>query len=38
MKATAPAKNNPLFNINLSGFLPDFYLDAVEVTVNGVLC
>ena len=34
----APAKDNPLFTIVLSGFPPDFYLGAVEVTIEGVLC
>ena len=34
----APAKNDPLFTIFVSGFPPDFYLGAVEVTIKEVLC
>ena len=30
----APAKDNPLFTIVLSGFPPDFYLGAVEVNID----
>ncbi|KAK4003515.1 hypothetical protein OUZ56_005274 [Daphnia magna] len=34
----APAKDNPFFTIDLSGFPPNFYLGAVEVELVGVLC
>ncbi|KAK4021741.1 hypothetical protein OUZ56_003650 [Daphnia magna] len=33
----APAKDNPFFTIDLSGFPPNFYLGAVEVELVGAL-
>jgi hypothetical protein len=38
VRPPAPAKNDPLFTIFVSGIPPDFYLGAVEVTIKEVLC